>query len=134
MHVAAVPPDRDTAEPVRNFGTCTGDLQRLANWFERCGVRTVAMESTGIYWIPVYEILEQRGFAVMLVNARDGKHVPGRKTTSATLSGCGACTNTGCCGPAFGPRVSWWRCVPICASVSVCWTTPRRLSSTCRRH
>ena len=79
MHVAAVPPDRDT-EPVRTFGTCTGDLQQLADWFERCGVRTVAMESTGVYWIPVFEILEQRGFEVVLVNARDAKHVPGRKT------------------------------------------------------
>ena len=55
---------------------CSG----LADWFERCGVRTVAMESTGVYWIPAYEILEQRGFEVMLVNARDAKHVPGRKT------------------------------------------------------
>jgi len=80
MHVAAVPPDRDHAEPVRTFGTCTGDLQRLADWFERCGVRTVAMESTGVYWIPAYEVLEQRGFEVVLVNARDAKHVPGRKT------------------------------------------------------
>jgi transposase len=79
MHVAAVPPDRDD-DPVRSFGTCTGDLQSLADWFERCGVRTVAMESTGVYWIPAYEILEQRGFEVMLVNARDAKHVPGRKT------------------------------------------------------
>src|ERR671932_329496 len=79
MHVAAVPPDRDR-EPVRSFGTCTGDLQRLADWFARCGVRTVAMESTGVYWIPVFEILEQRGFEVVLVNARDAKHVPGRKT------------------------------------------------------
>lgn len=79
MHVAAVPPDRD-AEPVRTFGTCTGDLSALADWFERCGVRTVAMESTGVYWIPAFEILEQRGFEVMLVNARDAKHVPGRKT------------------------------------------------------
>lgn len=79
MHVAAVPPDRDT-EPVRAFGTCTGDLRHLADWFERCGVRTVAMESTGVYWIPAYELLEQRGFEVVLVNARDAKHVPGRKT------------------------------------------------------
>jgi transposase len=79
MHVAAVPPDRD-AEPVRRFGTFTGDLRRLADWFERCGVRTVAMESTGVYWIPAYEILEERGFEVVLVNARDAKHVPGRKT------------------------------------------------------
>src|ERR687898_1299846 len=79
MHVAAVPPDRD-AEPVRRFGRFTRDLQRLADWFERCGVTTVAMESTGVYWIPAYELLEQRGFAVVLVNARDAKHVPGRKT------------------------------------------------------
>jgi transposase len=79
MHVAAVAPDRD-AEPVRSFGTFTGDLQRLADWLERCGVRTVAMESTGVYWIPVFEVLDQRGFDVVLVNARDAKHVPGRKT------------------------------------------------------
>ena len=79
MHVAAVPPDRDV-DPVRSFGTFTGDLQRLADWLERCGIRTVAMESTGVYWIPVFEVLDQRGFDVVLVNARDAKHVPGRKT------------------------------------------------------
>jgi transposase len=79
MHVAAVGPDQDP-EPVRSFGTFTGDLHRLADWFERCGVRTVAMESTGVYWIPVFEILDQRGFDVIVVNARDAKHVPGRKT------------------------------------------------------
>jgi transposase len=79
MHVAAVGPDQDP-EPVRSFGTFTGDLHRLADWFEQCGVRTVAMESTGVYWIPVFEILDQRGFEVILVNARDAKHVPGRKT------------------------------------------------------
>src|ERR1700759_2537706 len=59
MHVVAVAPDRDT-EPVRSFGTFTGDLHRLAKWLERCGVRTVAMESTGVYWIPVFEVLEGR--------------------------------------------------------------------------
>src|SRR3954466_4419536 len=79
LHVAAVRPGCDP-EPVRTFGTFTADLHRLADWFERCGVRTVAMESTGVYWIPVYEVLEQRGFTVVLVNARDAKHVPGRKT------------------------------------------------------
>jgi transposase len=79
MHVAAVGPDRDP-EPVRTFNTFTADLHRLADWFEQCGVKTVVMESTGVYWIPIYEILEQRGFAVSLVNARDAKHVPGRKT------------------------------------------------------
>jgi transposase len=79
MHVAAVGPGRDP-EPVRSFGTFTSDLQRLADWFAECGIRTVAMESTGVYWIPAFEILDQRGFEVVLVNARDAKHVPGRKT------------------------------------------------------
>lgn len=104
MHVAAVPPDRDTAEPVRSFGTCTGDLQRLADWFERCSVRTVAMESTGVYWIPVYEILEQRGFAVMLVNARDAKHVPGRKTDVSDAQWLRRLHEYGLLRPSFRPK------------------------------
>jgi transposase len=79
MHMAAVGPDCDP-DPVRSFGTFTGDLHRLADWFVGCGVKTVVMESTGVYWIPAYELLDQRGFEVLLVNARDAKHVPGRKT------------------------------------------------------
>src|SRR4051812_29026176 len=79
LHVAAVRPGCDP-ELVRTFGTFTTDLHRLADWFEQCGVETVAMESTGVYWIPLYEILDQRGFEVVVVNARDAKHVPGRKT------------------------------------------------------
>src|SRR5258708_4083046 len=79
VHVAAVGPAHDP-EPVRSFGTFTGDLHRLADWFAQCGIKTVVMESTGVYWIPIYEILEQRGFEVRVVNARDAKHVPGRKT------------------------------------------------------
>jgi transposase len=79
MHMAAVSPDR-TPEPVRSFGTFTTDLRRLVDWFVECGVETVVMESTGVYWIPIYELLDARGFAVFLVNARDAKHVPGRKT------------------------------------------------------
>jgi transposase len=79
MHVAAVGADR-AAEPVRSFGTFTTDLHRLVDWFAECGVETVVMESTSVYWIPVFELLEARGFEVFLVNARDAKHVPGRKT------------------------------------------------------
>ena len=79
MHVVAVPPDRDP-EPVRTFGTFTADLHRLADWLRACRIKTVVMESTGVYWIPIFEILEQKGFDVQLVNARDAKHVPGRKT------------------------------------------------------
>jgi len=65
----AVAPDRDE-QPVRTFGTFSGDLHRLADWLQRVGITTVAMESTGVYWIPAFEILEARGIAVVLVNAR----------------------------------------------------------------
>jgi transposase len=65
---------------VRKFSSFTHDLHRLADWLLACGVETVAMESTGVYWIPLYEILEERGFEVLLVNARHVRNVPGRKT------------------------------------------------------
>jgi transposase len=78
-HYVAVPADRD-ATPVRAFPTFTVDLHRLADWLTACGVTTVAMESTGVYWIPLYEILEARGLDVVLVNARHVKNVPGRKS------------------------------------------------------
>ena len=79
MHMAAVNPAAcDT--PVRAFGTFTQDLHDLADWFKACGVTSVAMESTGVYWIPAFEVLEGHGFNVILVNARYAKNVPGRKT------------------------------------------------------
>lgn len=76
---ASVPEDR-TEQPVQVFPTFTADLHRLANWLEACGIETVAMESTGVYWIPIYDILEERGFEVYLVNARHIKNVTGRKS------------------------------------------------------
>lgn len=79
MHMAAVNPDASDT-PVRAFGTFTQDLQALADWFKACGVTSIAMESTGVYWIPAFEVLEARGFKVILVNARYAKNVPGRKT------------------------------------------------------
>jgi transposase len=75
----AVPADR-AAENVRSFPTFTQDLYRLADWLKECGIETVAMESTGVYWIPLFQILEERGFEVCLVNARHVKNVPGRRT------------------------------------------------------
>ena len=79
FHVVAIPAERDT-QPVRTFQSFTADLHALAEWLEAAGIRTIAMESTGVYWVPVYEVLEQRGFEVLLVNARDTRNVPGRKT------------------------------------------------------
>jgi transposase len=78
-HYVAVPADRDPSS-VQAFPTFTADLHRLADWLTTCGVTSVAMEATGVYWIPVFEILEARGLTVLLVNARHVKNVPGRKS------------------------------------------------------
>ena len=75
----AVPAER-SSENVRSFPTFTQDLYALADWLKQCGIKTVAMESTGVYWIPLFQILEERGFEVCLVNARHVKNVPGRRT------------------------------------------------------
>ena len=78
-HYVAVPPDRD-AQPVRQFACFTEALQQMAAWLKSCGIDTVAMQSTGVYWLPVYEILTEGGLQVFLVNARHTKNLPGRKT------------------------------------------------------
>ena len=78
-HFVAVPADR-VEEPVREFAAFTADLYRLADWLVECRVDTVVMESTGVYWIPLFGVLEERGFQVMLVDPRRIKNVPGRKT------------------------------------------------------
>ena len=88
VHWVAVPPEDAPLPPpdhppnlpahVRSFGACTADLIDLANWLAECGVKTIAMESTGIYWIPLFELLESRGFEVLLVEPRQSRHAPGR--------------------------------------------------------
>jgi transposase len=131
MHVAAVGPDQ-ASEPVRSFGTFTDDLHRLADWFTKCGVRTVAMESTGVYWIPVFEILDQRGFEVIVVNARDAKHVPGRKTDISDAQWLQRLHEYGLLRASF--RLAKLRsCAPIYASANVCWITLPRTYSTCKK-
>ena len=78
-HLVAVPEGRDEVS-VREFGAFTADLEALADWLTQCGITTVAMESTGVYWIPLFELLERRGFEVKLVDARHVKNVSGRKS------------------------------------------------------
>jgi len=78
-HWVAISPDRDP-EPVRRFGCFTADLREMARWLVEKGVRSVAMQSTGVYWMPVFEVLEQHGLEVYLVNAQHTKNVPGRKS------------------------------------------------------
>src|SRR6266566_1583641 len=78
-HYVAVPPMRDS-QPVRRFGCTTAELKAMAQWLKQCGIRTVAMQSTGVYWIAVYDILEAADLEVYLVNARERKNLPGRKS------------------------------------------------------
>ncbi len=78
-HFVAVPPGRDP-QPVLEFGCWTADLTRMAEWLRSCGIETVVMQSTGVYWIAVYDALEKAGFKVWLANARDTKNLPGRKS------------------------------------------------------
>src|ERR1700687_258939 len=78
-HFASVGPRRDP-EPVREFGCWTADLERMAVWLKSCGIETVAMQATGVYWLAAYEVLERHGFQVYVVNARDTRNLPGRKS------------------------------------------------------
>jgi transposase len=98
----AVRPDRE-GETTRRFATFTPDLHPLADWLESCGVETVAMESTGVYWIPLFEILETRGVQVFLVNAQHIKHVPGRKSDVQDCQWLQKLHSLGLLAPSFRP-------------------------------
>jgi len=113
-HYVAVPPDR-TEEAVRHFGCLTPDLHEMARWLKACGVQTVAMESTGVYWIPVAQVLEDHGLEVCLVDARHVKNVSGRKTDVKDCQWLQELHSYGLLGEAFrptremGPLRSYWR-------------------------
>jgi transposase len=98
----AVRPDCDP-EPVRSFSTFTEDLHQLADWLKACGIKTVAMESTGVYWIPLFQILEARGFYVCLVNARYYQNVPGRRTDVSDCQWLCYLHSVGLLRPSFRP-------------------------------
>jgi len=87
-HFVAVPPDRSDTS-VREFGCFTEDLYAMAGWLAECGVTDVALESTGVYWIPVFEVLESCGLRVLSVNARNVKNVSGRKSDELDCNGVG---------------------------------------------
>jgi hypothetical protein len=105
----AVPADRD-AHPVRNCSTFTGDLHQMAEWMVSCGVTSAAMESTGVYWIPVYEVLEQHGIQPCLVNPRHMKNVPGKRTDFHD-NGFNICMRWVYCAPRSGPTGMCAACV-----------------------
>jgi transposase len=99
---AAVPPSRD-ARPVQRFEAFTRDLYAMADWLKRCRIETVVMESTGVYWIPLYQILEERGFEVILVNARYARNVAGRKTDTLDCQWLQTCHTYGLLSGSFRP-------------------------------
>jgi transposase len=101
-HWVAVGADR-AAEPVRRFGTFTDDLEALARWLKECRVTRVAMEATGVYWVPVFQVLERHGFEVLLVNARQIKNVSGRKSDVADCQWIQRLHSYGLLGGSFRP-------------------------------
>ena len=132
FHVVAVPTAL-AEEPVQTFQAFTADLERMATWLVELGITTVAMESTGVYWIPVYEILEAHGLQVILANARVPGPYLGAKPTSTMRNGSSACMLVVYCAPASILSGRLPRCVVICGYVNVTSITLRPISSTCRR-
>jgi len=114
VHYVAVPPDRDE-RPVRHFGCSTPELHEMAKWLCRCGVCTVVVESTGVYWIPVVQVLEEHGLEVLLVDARHARNVPGRKSDVQDCQWLQELHTYGLLSPAFRPSQqilplrSYWR-------------------------
>jgi transposase len=100
-------PPTHAPNPVRKFGTYTPDLQTLADWLAACQIKTVAMESTGVYWIPLFELLEARGFEVAVVNARHLQHVTGARAIGKIANG----FNVG----SVSPRTTTFRAGKSCA-------------------
>jgi transposase len=103
----AVPGDRDP-QPVRCFSTFTEDLHAAAAWLKACHIETVAMESTGVYWIPLFQILEARGFKVFLVNAQHVKNVPGRKSDVSDCQWLQYLHSVGLLRGSFRPEQALW--------------------------
>lgn len=102
-HYVAIPPERSDC-PVRKFGCLTPDLHELAKWLKECGVTTVVMESTGVYWIPAMEVLESYDFEVLLVDARHARNLPGRKTDIKDCQWLQELHTYGLLSPAFRPH------------------------------
>ena len=131
-HMVAVPEGRDEVS-VREFGTFTADLEALAAWLKQCGVTTVAMESTGVYWIPLFELLERRGFEVKLVDARHVKNVSGRKSDVLDCQWIQQLHTYGLLAARFARRMRSVCCAATCGNER-CSPKPRPSTfNTCRK-
>jgi transposase len=127
-----VPADR-AGERIKVFGTFIPDLQRLADWLLANEIDTVAMESTGVYWIPVFELLEARGLSVSLVNARHIKNVPGRKSDYMDCQWLQKLHMLGLLSASFHRMQRWCACAAICAIAPSSFSIARHTCYLCIR-
>ncbi len=138
FHVAAVPATL-SEEPVQTFQAFTADIQRMADWLKTIGVVTVVMESTGVYWVPVFKVLECAGIDVIITNARETRSVPGRKSDIRKsdindAQGCNAYMLAACYVPVSVPDEQLPRYKPIFDIGSTYWIMLQRISNICKRH
>ena len=132
-HFVAVPPDRDP-DPVQSLHDVHRAIcMRLADWLTACRVTSVAMEATGVYWIPIYEILEARGFDVLLVNARHIKNVPGRKSDVSDCEWFRELHSVGLLRGSFRPTEAIVALRAYLRHRQTWWRAPAPTSSACRR-
>ena len=132
VHYVAVPPNR-SSEAVRRFGCTTAELRAMADWLKQCGIQTVAMQSTGVYWIAVFDILEEAGLEVYLVNARETKNLPGRKSDVQESQWLMKLHTYGLLRNSFGRRKKFARCGPTGGSAVTWYGRLGGTSSACRK-
>ena len=133
-HFVAVPPNRDpNGQEVREFGAFTADLYALADWLAQCGIETVAMESTGVYWIPLFEVLESAASRSSWSIPATSRTSPAVRPMSSTANGFNNFILTACSRALSDPTTRFVSFAVTCASVP-CWcVTPRITSSTCKK-
>lgn len=131
-HYVSVPEGRDK-ETIRHFGCYTPDLEEMAQWLRKCHVKTAVMESTGVYWIPVFRVLEAHGIEVLLVNPSHVKYVPGRKTDVADCQWLRQLHTYGLLRGSFVPPNPWKPCASTGANANNWSNSPAARSNTCRR-
>lgn len=131
VHYVCVPEGRDE-QRIQKFCCFTADLHNLVQWLKKCKVTTVAMESTGIYWIPLFQILESYGFEVKLVNARHVKNVPGRKSDVQDCQWLQQLHSYGLLQGSFRPDNQM--CVLRCGNVKISLKMHLHMFCACRRH